>query len=345
MSQRANTPGLYTKTRARLSLALDTDHGPCHTIPMDDHPHRLHLWLVTDGKAGHRSQLQGLSDAFCRQTDSTATWVDAQAAGYGWGHWMLHRSPALPKAPLPQLLVAAGRRTHPLLLGLKRRLRVPAVVIMRPSFPLHWVDGAVIPEHDQPPRRDTVLPVKGALNPMVAQNKPATPGTGMILLGGPSRHYHWDEVALQQALHTLTQEYPDWHWTLATSRRTPESLVQALAHHPALHLRRHDQVPPGWLREELPRQQVLWATPDSVSMVSEALSTGRPTGVLPLTPRRQSRVVACMTALRSHGYLYDWSERQQMMTATQNPPLQESDRAASWLRQRFFPEHFREGSP
>ena len=52
-------------------------------------------------------------------------------------------------------------------------------------------DLCIIPKHDSPPKQDNIFITQGAItnqSPVATVNQ----NTGLILLGGPSRHYQWD---------------------------------------------------------------------------------------------------------------------------------------------------------
>ena len=57
------------------------------------------LWLITDNKPGHRSQLQGLAQALAARTKVDAHWIDAPAGRSALWHWLAGRFP--PGAGLP----------------------------------------------------------------------------------------------------------------------------------------------------------------------------------------------------------------------------------------------------
>ncbi|MDX1588741.1 MAG: ELM1/GtrOC1 family putative glycosyltransferase [Oleiphilaceae bacterium] len=297
------------------------------------------IWLLSDSRPGHQSQLRGLGERL--EARLWARIHTIEAGHYPLSLWqtLIGRMP-LPTAPLPSLLLAAGHGSHRLLLALRRRLRVPGVVLMTPSFPLSWVDGAIIPAHDRPRQSERVLTVQGVLNKARPVTRLSPHHRGLVLLGGPSRHYHWDNTSLAGQIRQLCRLYPHWQWTLASSRRTPRPLMAALEDQPALTRVAAEDTDPDWLLQQLRDSRAVWVTPDSVSMISEALTSALPTGLLALAPKGRSRVARGVQAMADQGLLPVWPDHQAVMAGqAPGPALQEADRAALWLAQRFFPQH------
>lgn len=295
------------------------------------------VWLLTDDRPGHQSQLRGLGERLQALAGAELHHIPARQHPLSLAQ-LWRGSFALPAAPPPSLILAAGHGTHRLLLALRRRLGVPAVVLMKPSFPLAWVDGAIIPAHDNPPLKPHVLAVQGVLNSASPASVRTTDKKALILAGGPSRHFRWDSEALAWQIQCLCQHYPDWQWTLVSSRRTPPGLGVKLQSLAALQQVAPEDTGPHWLPAQLQASRVAWVTPDSASMVSEALTSGLATGLLALPPRRRSRVARGVQALVEAGTLHQWPDHTAVMAAdAKSGGLWEADRAARWLIRRFFP--------
>ncbi len=292
-----------------------------------------HVWLFTDGKPGHQNQLRGLADRLTTHIGAECHWLKVGRPGPSL--WQLWRgnNPA-PHLPEPDLMIAAGSATQTHLLAATRALSCPAVVLMRPNFPYQWLDGAIVPAHDKPPARPDILTTQGVLNAVVPVQQVPQTHAGLILLGGPSHHYRWDSAAVVAQVQQISRTQPGWHWTVADSRRTPEDVFQTLAalNDSSLTLVSHHTTAPDWLPARLVTSSKIWVSPDSVSMVYEALTSGVPTGILRLAPASTGRVVAGIDALVNAGQLQQFGE-----PAAERPhmPLWEAERAALWLIDRF----------
>lgn len=297
------------------------------------------IWLLTDNKAGHRNQLQGLGARLQALTDARLVWIDQRKHPVPLWRAVLGLATTLPYPPA-DMVIAAGTGTHRLLLSLRRRRKLLTVVLMRPSFPLNWIDRAIVPAHDQPPKRPEILVTQGALNSITPLSRmpeidPLLKPQGLILLGGPSRHFIWDDEIVYQQLAILSQQYPDWTWQLSSSRRTPASFIRRLLQSPLPNVQfyHHDDTEPGWLGAVMADARVVWVSPDSVAMVYEALTAGLPTGLIDLTPTSNSRVAQGIIELERQGRVAPWANRMALMKADrqQIKPLWEADRAARWL--------------
>ncbi|MEW5768914.1 MAG: mitochondrial fission ELM1 family protein [Pseudomonadota bacterium] len=289
----------------------------------------LTIWRLSDGKPGHDKQSLGLCHALARLTPARC--IDIRVHG-GWKalvHWLAGRFPEGRHLPRPQLLVGAGHATHLPLLAARRARGGKAVVVMRPSLPLGLFDLCLIPEHDRPPRRGNVIATRGALNDVV-------PGTardatrGLILVGGPSPHFRWDGDAVLRQARALAAARPELHWTLSTSRRTPEGFLAGLVDS-GIACVDAAATPPGWLEAQLAGAGEAWITPDSVSMVYEALTAGCRVGLFDLTAVPGSRVAAGIAALSAHGYVAPTPD---VRPAPPPQPLAEAERCARLILER-----------
>lgn len=286
------------------------------------------LWVVSDGKPGHLNQSLGLAEALQRAhpeltVERLAPLNRLQLVALACG-----RPPPLPAQP-PALIVCAGHATHLSALALSRYSGAPSVVLMRPSLPLGWFSYALLARHDRPAERATTLQTEGAINRMRPANK--RPDSGLILLGGPSRHYRWDEPALLARLTALTAS-GERRWQLSGSRRTPPSTLEQLAKLalPNLDLVPLEAQPTGWLADQLAISEQCWVSCDSVSMVYEALTAGCQTGLLALPSVAGSqRLAAGIDWLRSAGRVAWYDQQLPILPATN--ALNEADRAAAWL--------------
>lgn len=264
------------------------------------------ILIVSDGKPGHLNQSLGLAEALQRQRpklqiEQCAPLSRGQAL-LAWLGGATGASTAVTSAA-PVLLIGAGHRTHLTLLALKRRFHVPAIVLMKPSLPLSLFDLCLIPEHDSPSADNRVLITQGALNRMRPQTK--QPGSGMILIGGPSRNSGWDETILLQNLQRLIGDGAQ-HWRITSSRRTPPSTERLLAGLKGAEFIPAVETGSGWLPAQLATTESCWVTEDSVSMVYEALSAGCAVGTLDV-PGSDNRLRRGLQKLAEQGIMTPFS--------------------------------------
>lgn len=298
---------------------------------------QLVIWRFADGKPGHENQTLGLVNALGRARRVSTYQVPV---GAGWRSWLsLLRSGFRPSqsAPKPDLLIGAGHATHWPMLACRRVHGGEAVVLMRPTLPLSWFDLSLIPAHDGVAPAGNVLVTRGVLNG-VRPAEQKDPDLGLILIGGPSRHFDWDSEALCKQVRNLTEQQPT-NWLIATSRRTPAATVQQLEEACARTVRvvPPDRVPPGWLAEQMAKAPVIWVTEDSVSMLYEALTANAACGLLPVPSRHTGRVAAGIKTLLDGGVVcsyQDWLNGRRPQPPAE--PFDEATRCAQRILDTWF---------
>ncbi|MBY6073276.1 mitochondrial fission ELM1 family protein [Marinobacter salsuginis] len=294
------------------------------------------VWLLTDSKPGHRNQLKGLGNRLRVLTGASTYWVDASAMKIPLWRALLGAPPQMETSlPRPDLVIAAGSGTHRLLLALRKLRGTRTLVIMKPAFPLSLVNGALIPAHDRVHPGPRVLLTEGVLNTITPLARITEKREALLLIGGPSPHFDWDDdVVLGQVSH-LIGHYPDWRWTISTSRRTPEPMQERLDEMAGLRITvvHPDQTHEDWLSHQLSASRAVWVTPDSMSMVCEAATSGVPTGLFELPARSGSRVVEGVERLVRSGYVARWTDHASVMAGRtdHDRSLWEANRAARWV--------------
>ncbi|MDP2030645.1 MAG: mitochondrial fission ELM1 family protein [Thiobacillus sp.] len=290
----------------------------------------LNVWVISDGKPGHVNQSLGLAEALARATPTQIHRLTARPAWRSWLMLLLKISPDK-TLPAPDLIVGAGHATHLTLLATRRARGGRSVVLMKPSLPRLWFDLCVLPQHDGIAADAHTLVTEGAINrirPSAARNA----GLGLMLIGGISKHFAWDSDAVQLQIKSILARTPGIHWTLTTSRRTPDDFLAKLPPFPNLTIVPHTATSPDWLPDQLARCGTAWVTPDSASMVYEALTAGADVGVfdLPVNPRsRVGWAIARLADAQRITRFTSWCAHDTLHPNTQ--PLAEADRCATWI--------------
>lgn len=299
------------------------------------------VWLLTDNKPGHRNQLKGLGNRLRVKAGASLFWISTQDAHAPLWRALLAIPPTLDRSlPHPDLIIAAGTGTHKLLLSLRRLRNAKTLVVMKPGFPRSWVDGSIVPAHDgTPPHRDTLI-TEGVINTVTPLARITEKPEALLLLGGPSPHYDWDDdVVFGQVTHLIGQ-YPQWRWTISGSRRTPKALKEKLNElaGPKITVADPDRTHEDWLSHSVAASRAIWVTPDSMSMACEAATSGVPTGLFQLPERSGSRVAKGVQQLVEAGHVARWSDHATVMGGKtgQETSLWEADRAAQWVIQRWL---------
>lgn len=325
----------------------------------DDKP--LVIWRFIDGKPGHENQSLGLCNALARRISVARYDIPAGGRLSTGFHWLLGRFPAGAGLSSPDLILGAGHHTHPALLAARRACGGRAVVIMKPSLPLGLFDLCIIPEHDGVTGANvfvtrgvmnTITPCRSgapaAKQPAGENALPELPDSSsaqedfaqtLILLGGTSAHYQWqDEVVLEQ-LETIVRRQPDERFILSDSRRTPEGFMQKAA---ALRLPNLILVPwgksgPGWVAQQLGQSRAVWVSEDSVSMVYETLTSGTAVGLINLARNKPGRISRGVERLIKEGWVTPFERWRETGGFVRSPGIfNEAARCAEWMVEKWL---------
>ncbi|CAI8233757.1 MAG: Uncharacterised protein [Marinobacterium sp. xm-d-530] len=246
------------------------------------------IWIISDEKPGHVNQSLGLVEALL-EFQPNLTFKTLTLKGV---------SSALFAKKRPKLIISAGRATHFWNWILSLRFGVKNIVLMRPSLPYSFFNLALVPEHDAPPASYRVVRTKGAINRM----KPAIKQSAsqLILLGGPSKHVIWDDQRIIDQIDALA-EVSNGLLNVATSRRTPNDLLQMLRTKKSIRVIEPDSVEADWLPNTLATNEQVIVSSDSVSMVYEALTAGCTVSLIRLESTPNSRTQQGVDSLVEQG--------------------------------------------
>jgi uncharacterized protein len=244
--------------------------------------------------------------------------------------WLLKKFPGQ-SLPTPDLIIGAGHATHMTLLAARRARGGRAVVLMKPSLPRRWFDLCILPQHDGVKPDAHTLLTEGAIN-RVRPAPERDANRGLLLIGGVSNHFEWDSDAVQVQIKSIVARTPEVNWTLTTSRRTPKDFLAKLPTAPNLTVVPHTATAPDWLPEQLARSGTVWVTPDSASMVYEALTAGADVGVFDLPVNPKSRIgwaIAHLADGQRITRFVNWCAHGKLLPNLH--PLAEADRCANWI--------------
>lgn len=234
----------------------------------------------------------------------------------------------------PTCILTAGHRTHLPALAARRPRGGRIVVLMKASLPLRWFDLCLIPQHDEPPRRDNVITTRGVLHG-VRPSERHDPATGLILLGGPSRHHDWDADAIAMQVRQVVTARPEVRFVIGDSPRTPSDTLQQLDGLENASLLHWAGCAPGEIQQRMREAGQIWVSEDSVSMLYEALGSGVPVGLLAVPRRRDTRVSRGVDHLIADGLITPFEHWARDRQLTKHPPLDEAARCAEAILQRW----------
>ena len=278
-------------------------------------------WIVTDGKPGMVNQCLGLAEALSlapvvKTVRLRSPWRQLSPSVLRVGkRWSLEpgSDPILP--PWPDLMLCTGR--HSVLASLRVKQFSPKtfrVQIQNPAISLSNFDLVISPRHDRL-AGDNVLSTRGSLHRITAETLAqgrakwkfvyaSLPHPKVaVLVGGPNGAYDMgpdDAQRLGRNLAKLCQEYGAG-LMVTPSFRTGDAnrdiLRQALEGLPAIIWDGTGENPYFGL---LALADAIVATPDSINMVSEAASTGKPVYIADL-PGGSPKFDAFHKSLRDEG--------------------------------------------
>ena len=296
----------------------------------NDYQTSLTVWIISDDKPGHSNQSLGLAEALVRVVPTQVFTFRALPTWRAWVAFLFRKFPHFP-SPSPDVILGAGHATHLSLLAAKRACGGRTIVLMKPSLPSGCFDLRILPEHDGVAANERTLLSEGALNRIQPSSGRDT-HQGLILLGGVSKHFDWDNDAIMLQIKSILARTPDTHWILTTSRRTPPDFLSELPASPNLTVTPHTDTTLDWLSNQLAQCGTVWVTPDSASMVYEALTAGADVGVFDLPVRPKSRVGWAIAHLadskRITRFVY-WCAHGTLHR--NRHPLAEADRCADWI--------------
>jgi len=294
------------------------------------------IWRFSDGKAGHDAQSRGLVTALQERLAVSVFDLPVAQGASGFWSWLTADYRPGRDLPAPDLLLGAGHATHWHLLAARRCRGGRIVLLMKPTLPVSWFDLCLVPEHDGVSPAANVVTTRGVLNGLRATGE-HNPDAGLILVGGPSRHFRWKDDDILSQLEQLVREHPTQRWLLSTSPRTPQSLVQKLVDRPEFECMPYSSTNRNWLPDRLAEAGEVWVTEDSVSMIYEALTAGTPVGLLKVMRRHSNRVTAGIDAMVKDGWVGAPGDLQ--LAAGPEQPLNEAQRCADWIETHWLTNH------
>lgn len=297
----------------------------------------VEIWAVADTRRGVENQAIGLAMALARACGGQVHRAVIRDDGYV----------TLPDADNPRIWIGCGRPA--ISVARQHRKSYPGtrfVYVQDPRGRYDLFDAIIAPQHDRLSRRNAI-PMIGSpnrLNPELLEKEQQrfknrfdglpTPRAA-ILIGGPNKRLKMSAAvtdAIEQRCRWLLDQGQSL--MISASRRTPATLRKALAG-----LGQHPQC---WFYDGegdnpyfafLAAADRVFVTEDSTNMLTEAAVTGKPVYSLPLEGN-PGKFRLLHAALEARGILRPFLGRLDNWTY---PPLDETNRIASLLKDRFFP--------
>ena len=293
----------------------------------------MHIVYVSDGKAGHRSQALGLYKAMQRQSAEDVAFEEVSIEKLDIFSLLIsvfkHSNSSISQAPDFIFGVGSHTQLRVLLLG-KVYSKAKTVILMKPNFPFSWFDYAIIPEHDDVQASAQVITTKGALNPIVNQQRHQS-NRILIALGGSSKRHQWNNEKVLDAIKKIVYENTRSEIILTTSRRTPNEFLLSLKSQEyanKLSIFPVEETPQGWIFEEMQKAEAVWVTEDSISMIFEALTAGCRVGVIKIDRIKNDRITESVDHIIQQNLISDTTKIEKLPAAAL---FREADRIAKQL--------------
>lgn len=293
------------------------------------------IWRLLDGKAGHESQTAGLVSKLNSLCDCEVFDISVPELSrlptmlFDW------RSISSEALLTPNIIVAAGHRTHLWLLLSAWRTGAKSIVLMTPTLPYSLFDLCLIPEHDEPTAGRNIIATRGALNSLTRADTSEN-NKMFIMIGGPSKRHGWNEEKLLSDIKKLTRS-SEYQITITDSPRTPGSTSNKLTtlengntqYHAFANTSRE------WLIGQLQVCSTHWVTEDSISMIYESLTARGCTYVLSIPRLREDKITHSIDTLykdRNLLTLNQWRDNIQPKRIN----LDESSRCAEMIFEKYI---------
>ncbi len=316
----------------------------------------LSIWAVGDGRAGIDNQVLGLAEAVARRISAQIVRKRVGWKGYldplppwlnpapPWG--MSSRSSDF-SAPFPDLWIAAGRASLPLSIRMRRRSggRTFVVQVQDPRLPAALFDLVAPPRHDEiqgegifaitgSPHRVTPERLAQDVADFRARIDPLPHPRIAVLVGGKSKAFDISTACAAELADKLERMVSQSGGSLLVtfSRRTPDAaraiLTEKLSPLPGLIWNGDGENP---YFAFMAAADAFVVTEDSVNMVAEAASTGKPIFIAAVdgAQRRKRLFHADLTA---RGIIRPFTGDYAAWTY---PPLLETDRLADEILRRL----------
>jgi uncharacterized protein len=265
------------------------------------------LWIVSDGKAGHETLALGIAETLGLKPEIRRIRTDGFWAGlapYGPPPpGSVGSEDAAFAPPWPTMAIAVGRCTMPYAAAIKRAskgesfvMALQNPVISPQNFDLVWapahdrLDGPNVISTVTGPHRLSSKAVEAAGRDYQATLTDFPAKKIVVLVGGPTRAYRFGEMEARLLCAQLDGLGENLGYLITTSRRTPKEVSDVLQTWAKGRPSRF------WAGEGsnpylgyLGVADAIVVTSDSVNMLGEAVSTGKPVYVFSAPIRDERR--------------------------------------------------------
>ncbi len=262
------------------------------------------VWIISEGSPGHISQSEGLVSGMASIVSLQSIKIEGRTTVRGWirpliRFFMGRKGRALPifllkhisnitipeSAAEPDLIVSSGGKSVFVARTLAQKYQVPYIFIgERKPYPAEWFHTIISPVPGESCYNsiDVELIPTPVTPDFIAQKGTTEKNLWCMIIGGSSRSRNFskaDWIGLADGMNSLAKKN-NIRWLLTTSRRTGKETEELLKQH----IDSNVLVDAIWWQDNprrelynfMARGEVLFVTQDSLTMVTEAVSTGKP---------------------------------------------------------------------
>ena len=255
----------------------------------------MNVYWFQDSKTGHLKQVQALLDQLKKEIEISIITINVTNQE-SFSKIFSNQD----QFDGPTILIGAGHEVYSKILQAKKYLKKTiskdlfSIAVLRPSYKLSSFDLIIAPEHDFRKKRipENVIPFQGSLS-ATSQN-PVDENMAIIAIGGPSKHYKFDQEILIRQLQYILSVYPKHKFKIFNSRRTPEALnlklKDELNNYPNAKFIDLNSPESNTFQESLNESALKFVTPDSSNLVFEALSVNGQTYLIQIESQKYRRI-------------------------------------------------------
>jgi mitochondrial fission protein ELM1 len=237
----------------------------------------MNVYWFQDSKTGHLKQVQALLDQLKKEIVLSVTPIN-----YSNHESFSEMFSDKDHADGPTILIGAGHDVYSKILQAKKYLQkfiskdIFSIAVLRPSYKLNSFDLIIAPEHDFQKRRlpKNIILFQGAL--AATSQNPIDESKAIIAIGGPSKHYKFNQEVLMKQLQYIISVHPKHEFKIYNSRRTPDSLniklKEELNNFSNAKFIDLNSTESDTFQDSLNKSSLKFVTPDSSNLVFEALS-------------------------------------------------------------------------
>ena len=337
--------------KARALMRYSTSIVPHHNMPEKKQQKKPTIWVLTSGEIGMVNQAVGLAEAsgydyvqkkiiLKKRYKLLPGNLAAKLAGLN----LLHPQSDRLEAPYPDIIISCGRRSIAASLALKAQnpKKIFLIYIHHPRIDLALFD-MVVPSYHDTIFGDHVYPTGPSMHRVTektlqearekwqfsALSRPLL----AVLVGGNRRSHRMKRSLAEQAGKELLSLSKKFGIILSFSRRTPYAAWLAFMGH--LHQQKNIYIWDGTGDNPyfgmLATAEAILVSAESVSMISEAISTGKPVYLLEL-PGRSKRFDYFHNWLYQNDYCRPFTGKIEL---NWGKSINDTDRIAAILREQY----------